>query len=110
MSEIPTSQDVVDSAAMVVARDALTIVERDLAAVEDACARLAETHRETIMVGWPLHFPARVPRPSGRKDSAMPASVATIVWRRLMPSEKSTAPTARLSTDEVVANQSQNRL
>src|SRR5690349_21760507 len=49
-----TSQDVVDSAAMVVARDAMTIVERDLAAVEDACARLAEAHRDTIMVGRTL--------------------------------------------------------
>ena len=49
-----TSQDVVDSAAMVVARDALTLAERDLAAVEDACARLAEAHVETLMVGRTL--------------------------------------------------------
>ena len=50
--------------------------------------------RETIMVGWPLHLPARVPSPSGRNERATPATMATIVWRRLIPRPNSIAPTA----------------
>lgn len=53
-----TSQDVVDSAAMLVARRALTEIDPAMAAVAAACAELAERHRETPMVARTLLQPA----------------------------------------------------
>lgn len=53
-----TSQDVVDSAAMLVARRALTQIDLDLDAVATACAALAERHRGTPMVARTLLQPA----------------------------------------------------
>jgi 3-carboxy-cis,cis-muconate cycloisomerase len=44
-----TSQDILDSAAMLVAQRALLIVDEQLAGAAAVCARLAEEHRETIM-------------------------------------------------------------
>lgn len=49
-----TSQDILDSAAMLVAREALHIVRADLDAVADSCAGLAETHRATVMAARTL--------------------------------------------------------
>jgi 3-carboxy-cis,cis-muconate cycloisomerase len=49
-----TSQDILDTAAMLVARDALALVDRELAAAEAACAELAETHRATVMAARTL--------------------------------------------------------
>ena len=49
-----TSQDVMDTAAMLVAKRALALIERDLDGVGDACAGLAETHRDTLMVARTL--------------------------------------------------------
>jgi 3-carboxy-cis,cis-muconate cycloisomerase len=49
-----TSQDIVDTAAMLVSRDALELIHADLDAVAAACARLAEQHRETPMAGRTL--------------------------------------------------------
>jgi 3-carboxy-cis,cis-muconate cycloisomerase len=49
-----TSQDVVDSAAMLVARRALVPLREDLAAATDAAARLADEHRATVMAGRTL--------------------------------------------------------
>jgi 3-carboxy-cis,cis-muconate cycloisomerase len=49
-----TSQDVLDSAAMLVARRALVPVLAELDAVVAACARLAREHRETPMAGRTL--------------------------------------------------------
>ncbi|MEU3165405.1 3-carboxy-cis,cis-muconate cycloisomerase [Streptosporangium sp. NPDC006930] len=46
-----TSQDVNDTAAMLIARRALTPVLTDLSACADACARLASEHRGTVMAG-----------------------------------------------------------
>jgi 3-carboxy-cis,cis-muconate cycloisomerase len=46
-----TSQDIVDTAAMLVARRALDLVVRDVDRVADACAGLARAHRETPMAG-----------------------------------------------------------
>lgn len=54
-----TSQDVLDSAAMLVARRALDRVEPSLAGVADACAALAEEHRATPMLARTLLQPAR---------------------------------------------------
>ena len=44
-----TSQDVMDTAQALVARDALEIVLRELDAVAAECARLADEHRATLM-------------------------------------------------------------
>jgi 3-carboxy-cis,cis-muconate cycloisomerase len=49
-----TSQDVMDTATMLVARGALDLVLEDLAAVESRLAELAETHRSTPMVARTL--------------------------------------------------------
>jgi 3-carboxy-cis,cis-muconate cycloisomerase len=49
-----TSQDILDTASMLMARQALTIIERDLASLADRLAALAETHRATLMVSRTL--------------------------------------------------------
>jgi 3-carboxy-cis,cis-muconate cycloisomerase len=49
-----TSQDVVDTAAMLVARDAVRLLAEELAGAAAACARLAEAHRDTPMAGRTL--------------------------------------------------------
>jgi 3-carboxy-cis,cis-muconate cycloisomerase len=49
-----TSQDVLDTAAMLVARRSLELILRDLEAVAATCARLAEEHRATIMAARTL--------------------------------------------------------
>jgi 3-carboxy-cis,cis-muconate cycloisomerase len=49
-----TSQDIVDTAAMLVARRALDLILADFDRVAAACARLADAHRATIMAGRTL--------------------------------------------------------
>jgi len=49
-----TSQDILDTAAMLVARRVITVVLADLATVADAVAALAGEHRSTIMIGRTL--------------------------------------------------------
>jgi 3-carboxy-cis,cis-muconate cycloisomerase/3-oxoadipate enol-lactonase len=49
-----TSQDIVDSAAMLVAHRALGPLLADLRAAADACAALADGHRETLVTGRTL--------------------------------------------------------
>ena len=49
-----TSQDIVDSAAMLVARRALEPLLDDLGSASDAAARLAGEHRDTVMAGRTL--------------------------------------------------------
>ena len=49
-----TSQDIIDTAAMLLARDALDRLSGDLAAGADGCAVLAAAHRDTIMIGRTL--------------------------------------------------------
>lgn len=44
-----TSQDVMDTAAMLVSRRAAAVVDRELASAAGACAALAEDHRGTLM-------------------------------------------------------------
>jgi 3-carboxy-cis,cis-muconate cycloisomerase len=44
-----TSQDILDTAAVLVAREARGLVVRELEAAAAACARLAEEHRATVM-------------------------------------------------------------
>jgi 3-carboxy-cis,cis-muconate cycloisomerase len=49
-----TSQDIVDTAAALVARDAKALVLRELDGLAAACARLADQHRTTVMAGRTL--------------------------------------------------------
>ena len=49
-----TSQDIVDTAAMLVTRRALDLILAELEGISRACARLAEEHRGTIMAGRTL--------------------------------------------------------
>ena len=49
-----TSQDIVDTAMMLVARRALDLILTELDGISHACARLAESHRDTIMAGRTL--------------------------------------------------------
>jgi 3-carboxy-cis,cis-muconate cycloisomerase len=49
-----TSQDIIDTAAMLLARRAIEVILADLAAAADAAAGLAADHRATIMIGRTL--------------------------------------------------------
>jgi 3-carboxy-cis,cis-muconate cycloisomerase len=49
-----TSQDIVDTAAMLLARRAIGVILADLATAADAAAGLAADHRSTIMIGRTL--------------------------------------------------------
>jgi 3-carboxy-cis,cis-muconate cycloisomerase len=70
-----TSQDVLDSAAMLVAARALEPVLAELDAVVEECARLAREHRETLMTGRTLLQQA-VPVTFGLKAAGWLAGVA----------------------------------
>jgi 3-carboxy-cis,cis-muconate cycloisomerase len=49
-----TSQDILDSAAMLVTRDACRLIGAELEAVANLCAELADTHRGTVMAARTL--------------------------------------------------------
>ena len=49
-----TSQDILDTAAMLVARDALGVILDDLEGADEAAADLARRHRDTVMAGRTL--------------------------------------------------------
>ena len=49
-----TSQDVIDTATMLVAREALTAIVADIDAAGDAAALMAQQHRSTVMAGRTL--------------------------------------------------------
>ena len=49
-----TSQDVLDSAAAIVARNASALIHDDLNGLATVCARLADEHRATVMAGRTL--------------------------------------------------------
>lgn len=49
-----TSQDVIDTAAMLVARQALDVILADLRAAASECARLADEHRDSLMIARSL--------------------------------------------------------
>jgi 3-carboxy-cis,cis-muconate cycloisomerase len=70
-----TSQDVLDSAAMLVARRALGPVLEEIDAVAGDCARLAREHRGTLMVGRTLLQQA-LPVTFGLKAAGWLAGVA----------------------------------
>jgi 3-carboxy-cis,cis-muconate cycloisomerase len=70
-----TSQDILDSAAMLVAKRALAPVLAELDAVVDACAALAREHRGTVMAGRTLMQQAE-PVTFGLKAAGWLAGVA----------------------------------
>jgi 3-carboxy-cis,cis-muconate cycloisomerase len=70
-----TSQDILDSAAMLVAKRALVPVLAELDAVVAACAALARAHRETVMAGRTLMQQAE-PVTFGLKAAGWLAGVA----------------------------------
>src|SRR3954454_6130348 len=49
-----TSQDIVDTAAMLVSRSAIALIVDDLSATAAACARFAQQHRDTPMIARTL--------------------------------------------------------
>ncbi len=53
-----TSQDILDTAAMLVARRAVELIAADLARLAEGCAALAVSHRHTLMAGRTLLQPA----------------------------------------------------
>ena len=64
-----TSQDVLDTAAVLVTRAACELVDRDLAQVGDLCSGLADEHRATVMAARTLLQQA-VPTTFGYKAAA----------------------------------------
>ncbi|MEU6996627.1 lyase family protein [Streptomyces sp. NPDC046465] len=69
-----TSQDILDTAAVLVAHRALRLIRADLARAEQDLARLARTHRDTLMAGRTLALHA-VPTTFGCKAAG---------WRHLL--------------------------
>ena len=69
-----TSQDILDSAAMLVARRALRLVDAELRAVSERCAALAREHRATVIAGRTLLQQA-VPTTFGLKAALWLAGV-----------------------------------
>jgi 3-carboxy-cis,cis-muconate cycloisomerase len=61
-----TTQDIMDTATVLQVRAGLAIIERDLAAVSAALARLAEKHRDTPMAGR-THLQQALPITFGHK-------------------------------------------
>jgi 3-carboxy-cis,cis-muconate cycloisomerase len=75
-----TSQDIVDTAAMLVARRTLALIIDELDGISHACARLAEEHRGTIMAGRTLLQQA-LPTTFGLKAAGWLVSVLEVSRR-----------------------------
>jgi 3-carboxy-cis,cis-muconate cycloisomerase len=73
-----TSQDILDTAAALVARDALRLVHEELDGVAAACARLADTHRGAAMAARTLLQQA-TPTTFGLKAAGW---LLGVVWAR----------------------------
>ncbi|GAA3057656.1 class-II fumarase/aspartase family protein [Actinokineospora globicatena] len=69
-----TSQDILDTAAMLITRRVFAVVQRDLLRVAEALARLADEHRGTVMAGRTLTQHA-VPVTFGLKAAGWLSSV-----------------------------------
>ena len=69
-----TTQDIMDTATVLQIRDALTLVEADLAALDTALAALAKKHRDTVMAGR-THLQHALPVTFGYKAA---------VWRGMI--------------------------
>ncbi len=71
-----TSQDILDSGAMLVAQRALRIIDTELESAADVCARLADEHRHTVMAARTLLQQA-VPTTFGYKAASWLAGLAS---------------------------------
>jgi 3-carboxy-cis,cis-muconate cycloisomerase len=69
-----TSQDIIDTAAMLLVREAVAIMTQDARAAAGACALLAQVHVETPALGRTLLQPA-LPTTFGHKASVWAATV-----------------------------------
>jgi 3-carboxy-cis,cis-muconate cycloisomerase len=69
-----TSQDITDTAAMLVSRHALGLILAEVEGISAACARLADTYRDTIMPGRTLLQQA-LPTTFGKKAAGWLVSV-----------------------------------
>ena len=69
-----TSQDIIDTAAMLLVRDAVAIMTQDARAAAGACALLAQLHAETPALGRTLLQPA-LPTTFGHKASVWAATI-----------------------------------
>jgi 3-carboxy-cis,cis-muconate cycloisomerase len=84
-----TSQDIVDSAAMLVSRRAVELILEELDGLAAACADLAEAHRETPMAARTLLRQA-VPTTFGLKAAGWLAALMTArehVWGARLPAQ-----------------------
>jgi 3-carboxy-cis,cis-muconate cycloisomerase len=75
-----TSQDIMDTAAMLVCRNALGLVLEEIDGISAACARLADTHRDTMMPGRTLLQQA-LPTTFGKKAAGWLVSVLEVGTR-----------------------------
>src|SRR5829696_3070263 len=75
-----TSQDIMDTAAMLVCRNALGLVLDEIDGISAACARLADTHRDTMMPGRTLLQQA-LPTTFGKKAAGWLVSVLEVGTR-----------------------------
>jgi 3-carboxy-cis,cis-muconate cycloisomerase len=88
-----TSQDIVDTAAMLVARRAIDLILADFVGIAAACARLADTHRTTVMAGRTLLQQA-LPTTFGLKAAGW--LVAVLEARRRLLTVRGSALAAQL--------------
>jgi 3-carboxy-cis,cis-muconate cycloisomerase len=82
-----TSQDITDTAAMLVTRRSLGLILPEVDGIAAACARLAETHRDTLMAGRTLLQQA-LPTTFGLKAAGWLVSVLE-ARRRLLEARSS---------------------
>jgi 3-carboxy-cis,cis-muconate cycloisomerase len=75
-----TSQDIMDTAAMLVCRNALDLVLAEIDGISEACARLADSHRDTMMPGRTLLQQA-LPTTFGKKAAGWLVSVLEVRTR-----------------------------
>jgi 3-carboxy-cis,cis-muconate cycloisomerase len=75
-----TSQDIMDTAAMLVSRHALGLILAEIAGISAACARLADTYRDTMMPGRTLLQQA-LPTTFGKKAAGWLVSVLEVRTR-----------------------------
>jgi 3-carboxy-cis,cis-muconate cycloisomerase len=75
-----TSQDIVDTALMLVSKQALGVVAAGIADAADGCARLARAHRDTVMTGRTL-LQAAVPTTFGAVAAGWGAALDSCVQR-----------------------------
>jgi 3-carboxy-cis,cis-muconate cycloisomerase len=69
-----TTQDIMDTATVLQVRDALALVETDLAAIDAALAGLADRHRQTVMAGR-THLQHALPVTFGYKAAVWLAAI-----------------------------------